>query len=123
MWRTMGTGAAVLALTLPGQAIAADAGYVFDDSPTTAGTYTPPLALQYNSTGAANTISHVRTGAWDVVFRGIGAAGGGLDLTGVASGPVRCGVGGFSQEGADEHVFVTCEDGSGAPIDEAFTLA
>jgi hypothetical protein len=117
-------GVAAVALALPAHALAttASAAYVVNDQPWQAGAYVPALALQYNATGATNTIEHVRTGAFSVVLPGVGGSGGGIDVSPVQP-RFRCGVGGMANVGREERVFVTCEDVRGAPADAQFALA
>jgi hypothetical protein len=97
-------------------------GYVFADQPTT-WTYTPSLGTQWNSTGAAITISHGNsTGYYMVRFPGQSFSGGTVQVTAVGWGAEHCKVVEWRDIGvADQQAVVACFDNSGRGVDTLFS--
>jgi TolB protein len=100
-------------------------GYVLADQPST-GSYTPALIQQYNSTGAANTVTRSATGTYTVEFPGLGAAAGGtVAVSAYGASPVggSCGAAGWSRSGTALVLEVDCHTAAGAAADEPFTAS
>jgi hypothetical protein len=97
--------------------------YLRADQPS-AGSYTPTGALQYNSTGASNTVVRHTVGDYTVTLPGLTRNGGSVQVTaflGNAAG--RCKVSGLSGNSNGTSVDVLCFDSVGNSADEAFDLA
>jgi hypothetical protein len=82
---------------------------------------------QYNSVGAANTVTHLGAGKWTVTFNSIGSPGprdGSLQATPVNTAvAAHCSVGAWSSNPAVQSVTVYCFDAvTLAPLDTRFTL-
>jgi hypothetical protein len=83
---------------------------------------TPSLTYQFNSTGAANTITRAAVGAYTVRLPGLGGPGGTVTVTGYGSSSDSCKVNWWSWSGAEALVSVRCQNAAGAAADEQFTL-
>lgn len=98
-------------------------GYVRADQPWAA-SYTPVLSDQFNSTGAANTVTHgALPGSYTVKFPGLATSGGHAQVSGAGVGTGRCKVVNWWPSGADEYVNVQCHTQTTAPTDSQFTLS
>jgi hypothetical protein len=98
---------------------------VFANQPTTA-SYTPPINYQYNSTGAANTITKAanRVGYYSVTLPGLyGGSSGNIQVTAYGTGSEWCNFGGWSWGGTGVRIDVHCFNAAGQPVDSRFTLS
>lgn len=95
-------------------------GYV-DAQPTGA------LVSQYNSAGAANSVTHTAPGRWVVKLPGLATPGpqaGSLQATAVNAGtPARCKVNNWASSAAGQQVVVWCFNSAGALADTRFQLS
>jgi hypothetical protein len=100
------------------------AGFVWSQG--TTGTFTADSGYSYSSAGssAANTITQIDTGVYNVDFPGLGAeTGGNVQVTAYGGGSARCKVGGWSSYGGTLSTTVYCHDTSGQPVDTQFTAS
>jgi hypothetical protein len=100
-------------------------GYVFANQPANA-SYTPPLNYQYNSTGAANTVTKLagQVGKYMVRMPGLaGATTGNVQVTAYGPGSEWCNVWNWGPNGTAQHVQVNCFDAAGAPAESRFTVS
>ncbi|GIG59955.1 hypothetical protein Lfu02_43270 [Longispora fulva] len=85
------------------------------------------VLASYNSTGAANSITHTGTGTWTVKFAGLSTGGYDGDLQATAVHPNdmarRCRVDNWYFSGTDYLVPVSCTDSNGAPVDTWWTAS
>jgi hypothetical protein len=100
-------------------------GYVWADQPTSP-SYTPSGTYSFNSSGGANTITRVGTGAYEVTFAGLGingnrSSGGNVQVTKYDSGAGICHVDGWSGS-PDLVVRVNCYNMSGVLTDHLYTV-
>ena len=118
------TGATATGVTVtvaPGP-VPGPAGYAWVDQPKAA-TSTPLASLQFNGTGATNTVTRTAAGAWTVAFPGLGTAGGVAHVTAWSTTGERCQPGPWRPSGTAELVDVRCFTAAGAPADARFMVA
>ena len=97
--------------------------YLRADQPST-GSYTPTGALQYNSTGASNSIVRHSVGNYTATLPGLTRNGGSVQVTAfLGNAAARCKVSGLSSNSNATFVDVLCFNSSGQAADEAFDLA
>jgi hypothetical protein len=104
-------------------------GFVWANLPT-AGSYTPSMSFQANSTDGTNTIVRSGPGAYVVTFPGLGwpltppsrGAGGNVQVTAYGAGPARCKVERWDSDGSTLTVKVLCFTAAGAPVDSRYTV-
>jgi hypothetical protein len=88
---------------------------------------TGALSFSYNSTGAANTVTHVGTGAYRVrvITRGSGKVSGDIQLNAVDPDHTarECQVADWSPGDSVNDVTVHCYDFDGRPVDSPFVFA
>jgi hypothetical protein len=77
---------------------------------------------QFNSTGAANSITNPATGSYLVSLPGLGGPGGAVEVTAYGGGNASCKVGYWTYSGTTENVNVLCQTPAGAPVNSAFTM-
>jgi hypothetical protein len=100
-------------------------GYVWADSPT-ADDYEPASWYQRNSTGAANRITHLSVGNYQVRFTNLGTwtgNGGTVDVTAYDFTNQHCKVGSWYASGTDLLVNVNCYTTNGVATDALFTAS
>ena len=97
-------------------------GYVFNSQPASA-SYTPPLNYQFNSTGAANTITKLSgAGRYMISLPGLAAANAGnIQVTAYGTGSEWCTVWNWGPNGTALHLQVQCYNAAGALVDSKFT--
>lgn len=103
--------------------------FVRADQPSAA-LYTPGAAYQYNSTGAAITVTRGSIGVYTVKIPGMATAmafstppdGGAAVVTAFGDGTARCKTSGWSVSGADSLVSVRCLDSNSNLVDSQFEL-
>jgi hypothetical protein len=100
-------------------AIASKAGFVWEPNGSAA-TYNATGSYWYNSTGGGITITRTSTGRYDVVFAGLGTAGGVAQAQAYGSAANFCNVVRWGPSGADEAVSIACYDSGTAPVDTQF---
>jgi hypothetical protein len=96
-------------------------GYVWANNPVAA-SYTPSTTYQFNSTGAANTITRSGVGTYQVTLPGLGGQGGTIKATAYGPGNEACHVSSWSSLGANAVVNVRCQNPAGGPVDTLYTL-
>jgi hypothetical protein len=98
-------------------------GYLYASQPTTP-SYTPPANYQFNSSGAANTVTKVagQTGRYTASLPTLAGAGAQVQVTAYGTGTQWCGAGAVGASGTTATVEVRCYDGTGAAADAQFTL-
>ncbi|WP_431045681.1 hypothetical protein ACQUSR_29420 [Streptomyces sp. P1-3] len=96
-------------------------GYVWADRPT-AGSYTASTTYQFNSTGAANTVTRGGVGQYTVRFPNIGSSAGHVQATAYGDVQARCKVVNWYPSGTSQLVNVRCFTLGGALRDTRFTL-
>lgn len=100
--------------------------YVWADQPT-ASSYTPNLHYQWNSTGAANTISRVSTGRYTVYLPNLGGLNGTVLVSAYGGTSNYCKVAGWGPPimgvATTQAVDVRCFTFSGAPADTQYTMS
>jgi hypothetical protein len=112
-------------------------GYVASTNPTPAGTYTPPAATNYNSTGPLNTVTRNSTGSYTVTMPGLGSQTPGIlptdrgtvHVTATTAAAKRCEVTSYTSpigvppaNPIPLNVAVTCTTAAGALTDSKFVL-
>ena len=82
------------------------------------------IVTEYNSTGAANFVSHGPTGNYKVGLPGVGAATmvGNIQVTAVDVPPVRCKPAAWAPSAGGQTILVQCNDAAGMPVDTGWTL-
>ena len=96
-------------------------GYVWANNPGAAA-YTPSTTYQFNSTGAANSITRSGVGTYQVTLPGLGGQGGTIKATAYGPGNEACHVSSWSSLGANAVVNVRCQNPAGVPVDTLYTL-
>ncbi|WP_412538191.1 hypothetical protein R8Z50_20270 [Longispora sp. K20-0274] len=85
------------------------------------------LLASYNSTGAANAVTHTATGKWTVKFSALSTGGydGDLQVSAVHPNDIarRCRVDNWFFSGPDYLVPVSCTDSNGVPVDTWWTAS
>jgi Papain family cysteine protease len=84
--------------------------------------YTPNLAYQFNSSGAANTITRLGIGTYAVLLPNLGGTFGHVQVTAYGSVGERCVVVNWGLSGTAQQVKVNCFSSAGAALDSMFTL-
>jgi hypothetical protein len=100
----------------------AAAAYVWAHDPTSA-SYTPSLTYQFNSTGAANTITRSGTGNYTLHLPGLAVDNGHVQVTAYGYGSARCKVGYWFASGNELLVNVQCSDPAGSPVDTLYAAS
>lgn len=137
-WSAIGVDEVVkVACYTPGGGLDAKAGFSVQFSrssgPVAGGLYgyvdsTPAGAIitQYNSVGAANTVTHAGVGLYSVAFIGLGTPSpnaGSLQVTAVnAISGARCKVGAWSSSPNGQFLRILCHNPAGALADNRFTV-
>jgi hypothetical protein len=85
-------------------------------------TYTPPLAYQFNSTGAKNTVTRTGVGTYTAHLPGLASPSGYVQVTAFGSGSGRCQVTGWGPKGTSQDVNVRCFNADSVRTDTNFTL-
>ncbi|MCR9243517.1 MAG: hypothetical protein NXI31_00690 [bacterium] len=100
-------------------------GYVWAHLPT-ASSYTASSTYAWNGNRGAPTIQRNGTGAYEVVFPGLGPSGakkGQVQVSPYGFTPTRAKVSSWANYGGDLHVFVRTVDMTGGPVDARFTCS
>jgi hypothetical protein len=103
----------------PAQAAVEVEGYVWGYQPAAA-QYVANSGYEHNSAGQPVVVTRTGTGAYQVQFRGMGAAGGVAHATAYGLTSDFCTVAGTATRGRDQHVAVRCFDHDGDPADSMF---
>ncbi|MGW1763102.1 hypothetical protein ACWCQL_03245 [Streptomyces sp. NPDC002073] len=96
-------------------------GYVWANQPTSP-SYTPAASYQFNSSGAANTITRSGTGSYTVRLPSIGSDAGHVQVTAYGDVAARCKVGNWYASGSAQLINVRCTNAAGGNKDHRFTL-
>lgn len=96
--------------------------YLWANSPSSS-SYTPSTTYNWNSTGAANTITRSSTGVYTATLPGLATSGGTAQVTSYGSSGEYCKVQSWGSSGADEVVNVRCFAAGGAAADALFSLS
>jgi hypothetical protein len=97
--------------------------YVFASQPAAA-SYTPPANYQYNSTGAANTITKQAgtAGVYTINAPDVAGATGNVQVTAYGPGSEWCTAWNWANSGTALRIQVRCWSATGAPADSKFTM-
>lgn len=95
--------------------------YVWANKPT-AGSYTPDLAYQFNSSGGTNRIQHLAAGQYKVILPGPVVSGGTVKVTAYGTNSNFCQVVQWLAVSPGQNVFVDCFTAAGAPVNNRFTM-
>ncbi|HEY1368425.1 MAG TPA: hypothetical protein VGF23_14985 [Gaiellaceae bacterium] len=79
-------------------------------------------SYQFNSTGAANSITNPSVGSYIVSLPNLGGPGGAVKVTAYGGGNAHCKVGYWTWSGTTENVNVLCQTPAGAPVNSMFTM-
>ncbi|MFI5937313.1 hypothetical protein [Actinoplanes sp. NPDC051494] len=96
--------------------------YVWANQPTT-GSYVPAAAYSANSTGGVNTVSRLGTGRYIVRMPNLGTFGGVAHATAYGSTDATCQVNQWYVAGTRIDLYVQCNRGTGALLDNRFTAS
>src|SRR5712691_4781696 len=98
--------------------------YLWADQPTSP-SYTPPLAYQFNSSAATNTVVRTGVGAYTAMLPYLGAIAGTVHVTAYGTGSEACKVASWSPGYPfvnTQWVNVRCFTSAGVPADARFTM-
>jgi len=124
-WTATAAGAALdspfMAAFTSGGSTTGTTDFVWANNPT-AGSYTPDLSYQFNSSGGTNTIKHLGTGRYNVIMPGPVVADGTVKVTAYGSSANFCQVDQWADVSPGQNVFVDCFSPAGAPVNNKFTM-
>ena len=87
-----------------------------------AGSYTPSLLYQYNSSGGTNTITRLGAGTYRVRLPGLGGVSGHVQVTAYGPGSKRCKVQSWTSTLTAKNVNVRCFNAAGAPANSRYVV-
>lgn len=115
-----------LAAAVPGPAAQAappgQYGFAYSQLATPGGTYAPDPTRQWVSSGGVATVTPTGTGAYTVIFPGIGSTGGVAHVTAVTRTGEWCQIRSYRPSGTSERVDLLCFRVGGAPADTRFSV-